>query len=462
MPSPYRWLVLCVAFALASSAQTKPNVVFILADDLGWADLGVYGADLHETPNLDRFAASGVRFTNAYTASPVCSPTRASILTGKHPARLHMTIWREAAHHPPLDRKLLTPRTMDHLPHDEVTLGEVFKQAGYVTAHVGKWHLGTAEYYPQTQGYDYNVGGTLWGAPQTFFYPYSGDRYFREPRYVPHLEDGKSGEYLTDRLTDEAVEILERHKDQPLYLQLWYHTVHTPIEGKPNVAERYRRKIKSGMNHKNAHYAAMVESMDENVGRVLAKLEELNLVDKTIVVFSSDNGGFINPWQGEPVTDNTPLRSGKGSLYEGGVRVPTVIRAPGVTSQGGVADTPISSVDFFPTLLSLAGLSSGVRTDGTNITPLLRDPSARLNREALYFHYPHYYATTTPVSSVRVGDWKLMEYYEDGKLELYNLAEDPGEQNDLSTKRRDAASGLRERLHVWLDEVGAQLPVPSP
>jgi arylsulfatase A-like enzyme len=436
--------------------------VFLLADDLGWADLGVYGADLHQTPNLDRFAASGVRFTNAYTASPVCSPTRASILTGKHPARLHMTIWREAAHHPPLDRKLLTPRTMDHLPHAEVTLGEVFKQAGYVTAHIGKWHLGTAEHYPQTQGYDYNIGGTLWGAPQTFFYPYSGDRYFREPRYVPHLEDGRPGEYLTDRLTSEAIEILERHQDQPFFLQLWYHSVHTPIEGKPDVAARYAKKIQAGMNHRNAHYAAMVESLDENVGRVLRKLDELGLAQNTVVVFTSDNGGFINNWEGEPVTSNAPLRSGKGSLYEGGVRVPAIVRWPGVTPAGGVSHTPVSSVDFFPTLLSIAGLSSTVRGDGTNLTPLLRNPSAKLNREALYFHYPHYYATTTPVSSIRVGDWKLLEYYEDGKLELYNLAQDPGEANDLAAANRESALNLRKRLHVWLDEVGAQLPTPNP
>ncbi len=453
------------ALALASSlaAQPRPNVVFILADDLGWADLGVYGADLHQTPNLDRFAASGVRFTQSYTASPVCSPTRASILTGKHPARLHLTIWREAAHHPPLDRKLLTPRTMDHLPLGETTLAEVFKQAGYATAHVGKWHLGTAEHYPQTQGFDYNVGGTLWGAPQTFFYPYSGDRYFREPRYVPHLEDGEPGEYLTDRLTDEALEILERHREQPFYLQLWYHTVHTPIEGKPEAAARYRGRIRAGMRHRNAHYAAMVESMDENVGRVLAKLDELDLADETIVVFSSDNGGYINEFGGERVTNNAPLRSGKGSLYEGGVRVPTIVRAPGVTpASGGVCETPVSSVDFFPTLLSLAGLRSQVRPDGANLTPLLRDPSARLAREALYFHYPHYYATTTPVSSIRVGEWKLMEYYEGAKLELYNLREDPGERRDLASSKRETATSLRERLHVWLDEVGAQRPSPAP
>lgn len=449
-----------IAAACLAQAPKKPNVLFVLADDLGASDLGAYGADLHQTPNLDRFADSAVRFTQSYTASPVCSPTRASILTGKHPARLHLTIWREAAHNPPTNRPLLPPRAMDHLPLEEVTLAEVFRAAGYKTAHVGKWHLGTAEYYPQTQGFDYNVGGTLWGAPQTFFFPYSGDRYFREPRYVPHLEDGKTGEYLTDRLTDEALAILDRHRAEPLYLQLWYHTVHTPIEGKPEVAARYQQKIREGMNHVNAHYAAMVESLDENFGRLLKRLDELGLADDTIVVFSSDNGGFVNDWQGLPVTNNAPLRSGKGSLYEGGVRVPTMIRWPGVT-RGGVSDEPVSSVDFFPTLLEMAGLAApaGVR-DGLSLAPLLRDPRAGLDRAALFFHYPHYYPTTSPVSSVRVGEWKLLEYYEDSRLELYNLVADPSEKSDLAKKEPERAQAMRARLQEWLTQVDAQFPLP--
>ncbi len=446
--------------ALPCLAQSKPNVLFLLVDDLGWADLGVYGADLHQTPNIDRFAQSGVRFTQAYAASPVCSPTRASILTGKHPARLHLTIWREAAHNPPLNRKIVPPQTMDHLPHEETTLAEVFKREGYVTAHVGKWHLGTAGFYPQTQGFDYNIGGTLWGAPQTFFFPYSGDRYFSEPRYVPHLEGGKPGEYLTDRLADEAIEILERHRGDPFYLQLWFHTVHTPIEGKPAVADRYRSKIRAGLHHRNAHYAAMVESLDENVGRVLDRLDDLGLADDTIVILSSDNGGFINPWQGEAVTDNTPLRSGKGSAYEGGVRVPLMIRAPGVTQAGGVSNEPVVSTDFYPTLLSLAGLDDepGHRSDGTDISALLHDPGTLLGRSALYFHYPHYYATTSPVSAVRVGDWKLLHYYEDGRNELYNLADDLPESKDLAADEPQRAHDMAERLRLWLASVDAQMP----
>ncbi len=456
-----RPLALALLLTVSALAQSeKPNVVFILADDLGWADLGVYGADLHQTPNLDRFAETGVRFTNAYSASPVCSPTRASILTGKHPARLHMTVWREAAHNPPLTRKLVPPRTMDHLPHAETTLAEVFKSAGYVTAHIGKWHLGTAEHYPQTQGFDYNIGGTLWGAPQTFFFPYSGDRYFSEPRYVPHLEDGETGEYLTDRLTDEALKIMEQHRDQPLFLNLWYHTVHTPIEGKPEVAGRYAQSIRPGMRHKNAHYAAMVQSLDENVGRVLAKIDELGLAENTIVVFTSDNGGYINDWQGKPVTSNAPLRSGKGSAYEGGIRVPLMVRSPGLTRAGATCDEPVSSIDFFPTLLAAVGLESPPdhRSDGVNLTPLLSDPETTLDREALFFHYPHYYQTTTPVSAVRVRDWKLLRYYEDDRVELYNLAADGGEVNNLAAHEGDRAAAMLRRLEAWLADVDAQHP----
>ena len=277
---------------------------------------------------------------------------------------------------------------------------------------------------------------------------------------MPHLEGGKAGEYLTDRLADEAIALLERHRDDPFYLQLWFHTVHTPIEGKPAVAQRYQELVRDGMRHRNAHYAAMVESLDENVGRVLDKLDELGLADDTIVVLTSDNGGFINPWQGEPVTNNTPLRSGKGSAYEGGVRVPLMIRAPGVSKPGGVASQPVISTDFYPTLLTLAGLADdpGHRSDGTSLAPLLLDPEASLERQALYFHYPHYYATTSPVSAIRVGDWKLLHYYEDGSNELYNLATDVGESRDRSRDEPERTRALADRLRQWLESVDAQLP----
>ena len=461
-----RTLALLLLLALPLAAQApKPNVVFILADDLGWADLAIYGSDLHHSPNLDRFAQTSVRFTDAYAASPVCSPTRASIMTGKHPARLHLTIWREAAQNPPMNRDLIPPVTVDHLPHEEVTLAEAFKKAGYVTAHIGKWHLGRGEHYPQTQGFDYNIGGSLWGAPQTFFYPYSGDRYFGgEPRYVPGLGGGEEGEYLTDRLTDEALAIVERHKDEPFFLNLWYHSVHTPIEGKPEVAGKYAARSHPGLHHKNAHYAAMVESLDENVGRVLDKLDELGLSDNTIVVFTSDNGGYINEWRDQgPVTDNWPLRSGKGSSYEGGTRVPLMVRIPGVTPRGKVSKTPVTSVDFFPTLLAATGVEApeNYESDGLNLMPVLEDPSAALDRDTLYFHYPHYYPTTAPVSAIREGDWKLLRYYEGGQVELFNLQDDPGEERNLFDSEPETAKRLRQKLEDWLRSVDAQHPEPN-
>ena len=458
--------LLLLAPVVLPAQQAQPNIVFILADDLGWADIGVYGSDLHQTPNIDRLATQGVRFTNAYAASPVCTPTRASIMSGKYPARLHMTIWHEASKRPPLDRKVVPPVTVGSLPHEEVTIAEVLHDAGYITAHVGKWHLGTAAFYPQTQGFDYNIGGTFWGAPQTFFYPYSGNgKPFDGFRYVPHLEGGKAGEYLTDRLTDEALEILHDAADKPFFLHLGYHTVHTPIEGKPAVAARYQQRIEKGVHHQNAHYAAMVEGLDENVGRVLAKLDQLGIADRTVVIFTSDNGGFVNRYDGKVVTSNHPLRSGKGSLYEGGVRVPAIVRWPGVTREDAVCDEPIITTDYYGTILALTGLSGdrahnrGV--DGINLVPLLKDPKSRLDREALFFHYPHYYPTTSPVSSVRVRDWKLMEYYEDGRLELYNLADDPDEKRNLATAKPAKAKDLRGRLHAWLRSVNAQLPAPN-
>ncbi len=389
---------------LAQSTDNRPlNVVFILADDLGWSDLACYGSDLHETPHLDRFAEQAVRFTDAYAASPVCSPTRASLMTGKHPARLHMTIWREAAKERG-HRQLLEPITRGDLPLQELTLAEVLHAAGYYTAHVGKWHLGSAEFYPQAHGFDLNIGGTLWGAPQTYFYPFRGTQYSPEWRYVPDLEPSGPGDYLTDRLTDKALEIIDRVADRPFYLNLWYHSVHTPIEGKQDLVAKYLPKAAASHVHTNPDFAAMLECLDANVGRVLARLQEKGIADRTIVVFGSDNGGYVGICKlqpGIPVTSNSPLRSGKGSLYEGGIRVPLMIRWPGVTPPGSVCHEMVLSCDLYPTLLSILGHGADLPPDldGVDIRPLLKDPTAKLNRDTLYFHYPHYYTTTTPVSA---------------------------------------------------------------
>lgn len=457
--------------ASAAFGQTppgpKPNIVFILADDLGWADLGSYGADLHETPNLDRLARQGVRFERAYSASPVCSPTRASIHTGKYPARLQMTTWRESARTPPLKNRLLPPMVEENLPLSETTLAEVLRENGYRTAHVGKWHLGDAEHYPEAHGFDINIGGSVWGAPQTYFAPYRGNRlYGGEFRYVPGLGGGPPGEYLTDRLTSEAIRVVENVGDRPFFLNLCYHSVHTPIEGKPELTEHFREKRNSSRHHRNANYAAMVSSLDDNVGRLLATLDQRRLASNTIVVFASDNGGYIGQYQGETVTDNYPLRSGKGALFEGGIAVPLIIRAPGLTAPGRVCPQPVCSTDFYPTLLELAGLprdaSWNAPMDGVSFAALIRNPAARLERKELFFHYPHYYPTTAPVSAVLSGQWKLIEFLEDGKVELYDLLKDRGESHDLSAAMPDLAGQLRQRLHAWRREVRAPMPAPNP
>ena len=466
------WLIADTALSVGArgalqKTSRRPNFVFILVDDLGWADVGCYGSDLHETPHIDRLARRGMRFTDAYAAAPVCSPTRASIMTGKYPARLHMTIWYESSANPPRSRSLIPPITQGNLPHEQVTIAEVLKEAGYFTAHVGKWHLGDAAHYPETQGFDVNVGGTFWGAPTTFFYPYAGSsRWGGEFRYVPHLEFGPEGEYLTDRLTDEALRIITRVKNKPFFLNLCFHTVHTPIEGKPELVEYYKKKVKPGMHHQNYEYAAMVHSLDENVGRILAKLDELELADNTVVIFFSDNGGYINKYNNNAVTDNYPLRSGKGSLYEGGTRVPLIVRWPGVTQAGSVCRQPVSSIDFYPTILGMTGLGGNAKhnadVDGLSLVPVLKNPTDKLKPRSLCWHYPHYYATTSPVSSIRQSHWKLLEYFEDNRIELYNLEKDLGEQNDLAETMPQRAKELRDRLRTWRKTVDAQMPTSNP
>lgn len=458
---------LSVVFATQLATATQPNVVLILADDLGWSDLACYGSDLHETPNLDRLSEQGVRFTNAYSASPVCSPTRASILTGKHPARLNMTIWRESAKSRG-NRKLLQPICNDSLSHEEVSIAELFKEAGYYNVHLGKWHVGTAEGYPQVHGFHQNIGGTLWGAPQTFWFPYNGAGYFSGWRYVPDLEPGRPGDYLTDALTDKAIALMKERSatKEPFFINLWYHTVHTPIEGKPDLVTHYENKITGKSQQRNPYYAAMVHSLDENVGRLLTALDELKISDNTLVIFSSDNGGFVNSCKLHKdlqVADNSPLRSGKGSCYEGGVRVPLIVRGAEI-SKSKECDTPVYSCDFFPTLAELCELETPTdfQTDGLSLVPLLHNTSGELERDSLFFHYPHYYPTTTPVSAIRKDNWKLLEYFEDGQLELYNLDSDIGESKNLATQMPDLAQQLKLELHRWRTDVDAKIPEPNP
>lgn len=306
------------------------------------------------------------------------------------------------------------------------------------------------------------------GAPQTFFWPYRGSgRFGSEFRYVPHLELGQPGEYLTDRLTDEALSIIDHAGGKPFFLYLAHHAPHTPIEAKANIVKHFEQKPRTGLKHQNVAYAAMVKSLDESVGRVLDHLKKRNLEKNTLVIFASDNGGFVgvdrSSGQTIPVTNNAPLRSGKGSLYEGGIRVPLLIRWPGVTTAGAVCSEPVILTDLFPTCLQAAGIRPPPEAaDGMDLAPLLKDPKAKLDRDALFFHYPHYYHTTTPVGAIRTRDWKLLEYFEDNRVELYNLSADGSERDDLAGKLPEKAAELQKRLQAWRKAVDARMPKPNP
>jgi arylsulfatase A-like enzyme len=439
-----------------------PNVLLIVVDDLGWTDLGCSGSDFYDTPAIDRLAGEGMRFTQAYAAAPVCSPTRAALITGQFPARLHMTIWHEGAvAGGPRDRPLREAASRPNLPLETVTLAEYMQRQGYFTAHVGKWHLGTAAYYPEAQGYDVNIGGTFWGAPATFFFPFRGRWSENDPelRYVPGLGPGQPGDYLPDRLTDHALALLDQIHDRPFLLSLWFYTVHSPIEAPESLVQRYRAK-QPGQHHRDATYAAMVQRMDHNVGRVLERLDRLGLRDQTVVIFTSDNGGVDIPVRSITPTSNYPLRSGKGTLYEGGLRVPLIIRWPGKVREAGVCPQPVCSQDLFATLSDGLGLTldDTQPQDGLSLLPLLHNSAARLPRDTLYWHYPHYYARMTPASALRHGDWKLVHYYEQDQLELYRLDTDLSEAHNLANAEPEMAAALKQQLDQWRAEVGASAP----
>jgi len=455
--------VAILAFAMMSNSfaqtaiSTQPNVIVILADDLGWTDLAGFGSDFYETPHLDALASEGIKFTQNYSACTVCSPTRAALLTGKYPARLHITDWIPGQM--PDNPKLLVPDWTKFLPHDEVTLAEVFKSASYATATIGKWHLGTKPYYPETQGFEWNIAGTDKAAPPSFHAPWK----------IPTLSEGKDGEYITDRLAEEAVKFIEHNRDKPFFLYLPHFAVHTPIEGRADIVAKYRAKLQPHYRHRNVEYAAMVESLDAAVGSVLSKLKDLEIDNRTIVIFTSDNGGRIT----QETTTNEPLRFGKASAYEGGVRVPMIIRWPGFIHPGRVTNTPVITMDIYPTVLELAGienlksdsLTGDSGKDGVSLVPLLRQ-SGKLADRDLFWHYPHHQhyqlGGTMPYAAIRSGDYKLIEFFNDMHVELYNLANDISEQRDLVNLEIERANALREKLHAWRSQVGAQMPTPNP
>lgn len=438
-------LGLCLS-ACATEPVRRPNIVFVLVDDLGWTDLGCFGSTYYETPNIDRLASQGLRFTDAYAACTVCSPTRACILTGQYPARLHITDWI-AGHKRPF-AKLRVPDWTMQLSHSIPNIAQALKTAGYATASIGKWHLGPEACWPDKQGFDINIGGCDKGQPPSYFSPYK----------LPTLSDGPNGEFLGDRLTTEALKFIEANKDRPFFLYLPHYAVHTPLMAKKEVIEKYRKKTVSQGEHTNPTYAALVESVDDSVGRLLQKLDELKLSERTVIVFTSDNGGL------KSVTSNAPLRAGKGSAYEGGVRVPLIVRWPGVTPPGSVSHTPVISADYYPTLRAIAGVStaSSPLVDGENLEPLLRQ-TGPLGHRALYWHYPHYHpGGATPYGVIREDNFRLVEFYEDGHVELYNLANDIGEIQDLSVRLPEKTADLRQKLHKWRQLVGAQMPTANP
>ena len=434
----------------SESAENKcqPNIVFILADDLGWADLGCYGNTYHQTPHLDRLASEGMRFTDAYAASSVCSPTRSSILCGKYPARNDLTLWLNGSS--PAHAKLLDAPHAKHLALEEVTVAEALKPLGYATASIGKWHLGPEPFFPEHQGFDVNIAGTHSGSP--------AGGYFLPNRM--NLPGAKKGDYLTDRLTDEALAFITEHRDEPFFLYLPYHVVHTPIQGKKDLVELYTARMKPGQKNTNPAYAAMVHTLDQNVGRLLQRMDELKLAGQTAVFFFSDNGGYHR------VTSNAPLRAGKGYSYEGGHREPLIVRLPGTVRPGTVCHVPVTSVDFYPTILELTGAAGDERhnaaLDGVSIVPLLKG-AGTIEREAIYWHYPHYSPQGgTPSGAIRVGNWKLIEFFEDGHRELYNLGDDLGEEHDLAPQMPEKASELHGMLAAWRQRVDAKMPAPNP
>jgi len=450
--------------AIAASAD-RPNVVFILVDDLSWSDLSYNGSEVYETPNVDRLSKQGMVFTDFYSAGPVCSPTRASIMTGKYPARTGITTYLIS---PDRDASHVTP----HLPLEEFTIAEAFKKNGYATGYIGKWHLGYKnEHWAANQGFDVAKGGIdlprAWALcypdcepPTAKTWPKTHTRFF-SPYHLTHLENGPDGEYLTERLTDETVHFIEQHKDRPFIAFLSFHTVHTPLQAKPEVVEKYRKKIKAlGLDAKkeenrrerqfqnNANYAAMVQHMDENVGRLLDRLDELRLADNTIVVFTSDNGGKGS------VTSNLPLRGMKHNLYEGGIRVPLIVRWPGKVAAGSRNGFPLITNDLYPTLLDLVGCPREPRqhVDGVSFRNVLLGDAQTTSREAIFWHYPH----SRQEAAVRMGRYKLLHFFNTDRIELYNLEADIGERNDLSKTKLELAERLFAMLKRWQRDVGAR------
>lgn len=472
---PGLWLIFSLALIASLHADPdlkgqRPNVVFILADDLGWRDLSVEGSTFYESPNIDRIAKDGMRFLQGYATCQVCSPSRASIMTGKYPARLNITDWIGAAEGSGWKRNTrLLPAFYEHqLPQEDVTLAEAFREAGYKTFFAGKWHLGGEGSFPEDHGFEINIGGHHRGSPPGgFFAPYNN----------PKMKQGPNGEYLPLRLGRETANFIEANKDQPFFAFLSFYMVHAPLETTRELWSKYRDKtdamqkprfrfvmdgnlpIRQVQDH--PIYGGMIEAMDQAVGMVLETLDRLGLNDNTIIVFTSDNGG-VSAGDGK-ATSNLPLRGGKGRQWEGGIREPFYVKWPGIVPAGSTSEVPVIGTDFYPTLLEMVGLPlrPNQHVDGVSLVPILKGGS--IEERSLFWHYPHYgNQGGDPSSIIRSGDWKLIHYYEDDRDELYHLPSDPIEHNDLAEVETERVQSLHIKLDQWLEETEARMPVPNP
>lgn len=455
-----------------------PDLILICIDDLGATDLGCFGSSFYETPNLDRLAAKGMRFTDAYATCHVCSPTRASLLTGRYPARVGITQFiggRSQA-------RLADVPYLNHLPHELTTVASALREGGYATWHVGKWHLGGEGSLPTDHGFDRNIGGRDWGMPKEGYWA---------PWGIPSMPEAPAGTYLTDALTDAAIGLVrDRDRDKPYFLNLWHYAVHTPIQAPPILVEKYKAKARAlGLDRITPHslgehypcehkrhqrvirrhlqsdptYAAMIENLDTNLGRLLEAVAVYGDPANTLVVFTADNGGLATA-EGAP-TCNSPWFEGKGWAYEGGTRVCQIASWPARIGAGTTSTQPVTSCDVFPTFLDAAGLPTRPddHCDGLSLVPLFS--GGTLTREDLFWHYPHYSNQgDSPSCSIRSGSWKLIEHFENGKLELYDLAKDPSERQDLSGKpdQADRLRDLHRRLVQWRGEVLAKIPEANP
>lgn len=455
-----------------STPPDPPNVLVILVDDLGWADTGIYGSTFYETPAIDQLAAEGALLTQFYAASSVCSPTRASIMSGKHPARLDLTNWIGGEQ----NGLLRQAEYIRELPLEEVTFGEAFQEAGYDTGYIGKWHLGLSGYLPDAQGFEYTFAVNQAGQPGSYFAPYENPNW--PVTNVPDLEADPEGVYLTDRLTDAAEAFVREDRDSPFLLVLSHYAVHTPLQAPEGPVSHYRAKAarmgeatedhyrtergaSTKLRQDHPTYAAMIERTDDSVERMVRALEEAGILDETIVVFLSDNGGLSTlARRGQnQATSNEPLRAGKGWLYEGGIRSPFIVRFPPRIVPGTVDQKPAMTTDLYPTLLGLAGLSTRPQqhVDGTDLTPRLGGEPVPAPDQ--FWHFPHYHGSgNRPSGAIREGDLKLVEWFEDGSTELYDLATDPSEKTNLSGSRSVDAVRLQAKLRAWREGVGANMP----